>query len=128
VRVLLDTHILIWMLENSSSLSQRIRDLFADFDVELFYSSVSVAEIAIKHKAHPEQMPLSGEEASEAFSMLGCNVLDFSSHHAATLDSLPLLHRDPFDRMLLAQAKAVGAKIISHDNRFPAYGDFVIEA
>jgi len=128
VRILLDTHILIWMLENSSFLSQRIRDLFADLNVELNYSSVSVAEIAVKHKIHPEQMPLSGEEAAKAFSMLGCSALNFDLHHAAAMDNLPLLHRDPFDRMLLAQAKAEGMKVVSHDNRFPSYGDFVIEA
>ena len=48
------------------------------------------------------------------------------SSHAEVMDDLPLLHRDPFDRMLLAQAKSEGMSLLSHDSRFPAYGDFVI--
>ena len=51
---------------------------------------------------------------------------DYSYERDREMDDLPLLHRDPFDRMLLAQAKAEGFKIVSHDNRFLAYGDFVI--
>ena len=92
----------------------------------MYYSSVSIAEISIKHKVHPEDMALSGGEAAEVIPELGCMTLDLKPKHAATLDRLPLHHRDPFDRMLLAQAKEEGMKLMSHDNRFPAYGDFVI--
>ena len=126
MKILLDTHILIWMLQDSPFLSREVRELFAVPETEMYYSSVSIAEISIKHKVHPEEMVLSGEEAAEVMPRLGCMALDFKSKHAAVLDHLPLLHRDPFDRMLLAQAKAEGIKLLSHDNRFPAYGDFVI--
>ncbi len=126
MKILLDTHILIWMLQDSPFLSREVRELFAVPETEMYYSSVSIAEISIKHKVHPEEMALSGEEAAEVMPRLGCMALDFKSKHAAVLDHLPLLHRDPFDRMLLAQAKAEGIKLLSHDNRFPAYGDFVI--
>ena len=126
VKILVDTHILIWMLQDSPCLSRRARDVFEDPDTELYYSSVSIAEISIKHKVHPEEMPLTGDEAVELMPMLACTSLDFKARHAATLDVLPLLHRDPFDRMLLAQAKAEGMLMLSHDRRFPQYGDFVI--
>jgi len=126
VKILLDTHILIWMLKDSPFLSRDVRELFEAPETELYYSSVSIAEIAIKHKVHPEEMVLSGDEAAEVMPELGCMTMDFKAKHAAALDGLPLHHRDPFDRMLLAQAKAEGMKLLSHDNRFPAYGDFVI--
>ena len=126
VKILLDTHILIWMLKDSPLLSREVRELFATPETEMYYSSVSIAEISIKHTVHPEEMVLSGDEAAEVMPKLGCMALDFKPRHAAALDGLPLHHRDPFDRMLLAQAKVEGMKLLSHDNRFPAYGDFVI--
>lgn len=126
MKILLDTHILIWMLMDSPSLTREVRELLAAPETEIDYSSVSIAEISIKHKVHPEEMALSGVEADESMPELGCTALDFNPNHAATLDCLALHHRDPFDRMLISQAKAEGMKLLSHDNRFPAYGDFVI--
>ena len=126
MKVLLDTHILIWMLQDSPSLSNDAREILAAQETEMYYSSVSVAEISIKHSVHSEGMVLSGIEANDVFPKLGCNSLCFTPKHAAMLDSLPLLHRDPFDRMLIAQAKAEGMKIMSHDRHFPQYGDIVI--
>ena len=71
-------------------------------------------------------MPVSASEVKEAFVANGYVELPFVSSHAGAMDDLPMLHRDPFDRMILAQAKDEGMKLLSHDNRFPAYGDFVI--
>lgn len=127
MKVLLDTHVLIWMLQDSPFLSNDARVLLAAYDTEMYFSSVSVAEISIKHSVHPNEMVLSGLEAKAVLPQLGCKSLNFTPEHAATLDSLPLLHRDPFDRMLIAQAKAEGMKIMSHDRQFPQYGDFVIQ-
>ena len=126
MNILLDTHVLIWMLQDSPSLSEDAREMLASYETKMYFSSVSVAEISIKHSVHPEGMVLSGIETSDVLPKLGCGALDFTPKHAAMLDSLPLLHRDPFDRMLIAQAKAEGMKIMSHDLQFPQYGDFVI--
>ena len=126
MRVLLDTHILIWMLQDSPALSSDAREILAAYETEMYFSSVSVAEISIKHSVHPEEMVLNGIEANDVFPKLYCKSLDFTPKHAAMLDSLPLHHRDPFDRMLIAQAKAEGMRIMSHDRHFPQYGDFVI--
>ena len=126
MRVLLDTHVLIWMLQDSPSLSEDAREILAACETELYFSSVSVAEISIKYSVHPEGMILNGIEASDVLPKLSCVALDFTPKHAAMLDSLPLHHRDPFDRMLIAQAKAEGMRIMSHDRQFPQYGDFVI--
>ena len=126
MNILLDTHVLIWMLQDSPALSEDAREILASYETKMYVSSVSVAEISIKHSVHPEGMVLSGIETSDVLPKLGCGALDFTPKHAAMLDSLPLLHRDPFDRMLIAQAKAEGMKIMSHDLQFPQYGDFVI--
>ena len=126
MNILLDTHVLIWMLQDSPFLSEDAREILASYETKMYVSSVSVAEISIKHSVHPEGMVLSGIETSDVLPKLGCGALDFTPKHAAMLDSLPLLHRDPFDRMLIAQAKAEGMKIMSHDLQFPQYGDFVI--
>ena len=100
--------------------------MFADIETDLYYSSVSIAEISVKHRVHPEEMPITGVEAVGFMSKLVCAPLDFKAQHASTMDALPLYHRDPFDRMLIAQAKAEGMKLLSHDRQFPQYGDFVI--
>ena len=71
-------------------------------------------------------MSVDAAQARAAFLAAGYGELLFEAAHAEGRDSLPLLHRDPFDRILLAQAQAERMKILLHDNRFPAYGDYVI--
>ena len=126
MRVILDTHIMIWAIQGTSRLSQSVRDIINDDNNDVYFSTVSLIEISIKRKAHPEDMPFDAREARKLFVENGYEELPIDSSHAEAMDDLPLLHRDPFDRMLLAQAKAKGMKVVSHDNRFPAYGDFVI--
>ena len=126
MRVILDTHIMIWAIQGSPRLSQSVRDIINDDNNDVYFSTVSLIEISIKRKAHPEDMPFDAREARKLFVENGYEELPIDSLHAEAMDDLPLLHRDPFDRMLLAQAKAEGMKVVSHDNRFPAYGDFVI--
>ena len=126
MRVLLDTHILLWMIGESRSLSASARRVLADETNELFFSPISIAEVAIKRQKNVELMPLSPDDVRFGAEECGVREMTFDSRHAVALMNLPLHHRDPFDRMLLAQAKGSGMKIMSHDDRFPAYGDFVI--
>ena len=126
MRVLIDTHIALWAMANDSRLSMAARNIIEDEDNELFFSALSLCEISLKHKVHPDQMPVDAHDAKAAFVAVGYIELLFDSSHAEAMDELPMFHRDPFDRMLLAQAKAENMKLLSHDNRFPPYGDFVI--
>ena len=126
MRVLLDTHIMLWSMCADHRLSSEARAVIEDEGNELYFSSVSLCEISIKRKIHPGQMPVCASEARKAFVANGYGELPFEASHAEAMDALPLLHRDPFDRMILAQAKAEGMKVLSHDNRFLGYGDFVI--
>ena len=126
MKVLLDTHIMLWAMTGDPRLSKIAREVIEDMRNELYFSVASLCEISLKHRIHEDQMPVSAREAKEAFVTNGYVELPFGSSHAGAMDDLPMLHRDPFDRMILAQAKGEGMKLLSHDNRFPAYGDFVI--
>ena len=126
MRVLLDTHIMLWSMCGDPRLSSAARAVIEDENNELYFSSASLCEISLKRKIHPEQMPVCAREARKAFISNGYGELPFEAFHAEAMDNLPMLHRDPFDRMILAQAKAEGMKVLSHDNRFPGYGNFVI--
>ena len=126
MKILLDTHVLLWMLEDAPQLTNRARQLIDDKDNELCFSSISIAEIAIKHQRNPKLMIPTPNEVRRFAIASDIGELNFTSAHAISLADLPLHHRDPFDRMLLAQAMASGMKILSHDDHFPAYGDFVV--
>ena len=128
MRVLLDTHIMLRAMTNDPRMSKTARAIIEDEQNEVYFSVVSLCEISLKRTAHPDRMSVDAAGAREAFLAAGYGELPFLSSHAEAMDRLPLLHRDPFDRMLLAQAKAEGMRLLSHDSRFPAYGDFVIEA
>ena len=124
--VLLDTHILLWMIGESRSLSDLAMRILADETNELFFSSISIAEVAIKHQKNAALMPLSPDEVRRCAEECGIRELAFDSEHAVALGTLPQLHHDPFDRMLIVQSKTEGMKLMSHDRQFPQYGDFVI--
>ena len=126
MKVLLDTHVLLWMIGESRSLPDLAMRILSDETNELFFSSISIAEVAIKHQKNAVLMPLSSDDVRFCAEECGVRELAFDSRHAAALSSLPLLHRDPFDRMLLSQANAERMKLMSHDRQFPQYGDFVI--
>ena len=124
--LLLDTHVLLWALADSPLLSAKARKLVGDPANECFFSSVSLAEIAIKHRKHPDDMVLSAGEARAAFLAAGFLELPFSARHAEAMDDLPPHHADPFDRMLLAQTAAEGRKFVSHDDNAALYGEIAL--
>ena len=126
MKLLLDTHILLWLVTDSPKLSSKARALIEDIDNECLFSPVSIAEISLKHMKHSDLLSFDGEAARSEFIDVGISEIPFTSTDAAGSDSLELFHNDPFDRMLLAQAKSEGIMIVSHDRQFPQYGDFVI--
>ena len=90
------------------------------------FSPVSVSAISLKHRKHPDRLSFGGEAARSEFIAVGIGELPLTAANAAGSDSLELFQDNPFDRMLLAQAKCERIKIMSHDRQFPQYGDFVI--
>jgi len=124
MRILFDTHALIWFLTDSPRLSQKARGLLSDS--ELFFSPVSILEIAIKHSLKPEIMPCSPDEVRSDAETSLIKELPFVSAHAQKIGELPWIHRDPFDRMLIAQGWCEGIYLLSHDEHVIQYGDGVI--
>jgi PIN domain nuclease of toxin-antitoxin system len=121
VRILLDTHLLLWALAAPSRLPARARKLIAESEVNV--SAASIWEISIKTalgklKADPREVLAALEPA-------GFMPLPVSGEHAARLVELPPIHRDPFDRMLVAQAKAEPMQLLTNDSVLGRYGDIV---
>ena len=125
MRILFDTHTLIWFLSDDRKLSESVRKLFSDPANEFFFSSVSILEIAIKHSLKPELMRCKPEEVRTDAVASNLREVAFDSRSAERVGALPWLHRDPFDRMLVAQAQIEGMKLLSHDDAVIGYGDCV---
>jgi PIN domain nuclease of toxin-antitoxin system len=93
-------------------------------------SAASVWEIALKHalgRGGPNAMPISGREAVTYFVEAGYALLPISPEHAASVEALPALHADPFDRMLIAQASAEPMRLLTHDAALIGYGEMVLK-
>jgi PIN domain nuclease of toxin-antitoxin system len=122
MRFLLDTHTLLWAFTASSSLSTRARRLIEDGSNEILVSAVSAWEIATKVRLG--KLP-TGEELISDFSFylkqLGVEALPISMEHALRAGRLPGEHRDPFDRMLIAQSQTEDIPILSNDRIFDEY-------
>ena len=120
---LLDTHALIWFIEGDDQLSAHARRLMEDEVNELFISVASLWELAIKVSIGKLHLAQSFETLFP--SQLETNsieILSISVDHLKEVSGLPFHHRDPFDRLMIAQAKAEGIPIISVDAAFDAYG------
>ncbi len=129
MKVLLDTHIAVWVILDSPRLSPRAHDLIAAPATEVYVSAVSLWEIAIKHalnRAGPNAMPISATEARAWFEASNFQSLPVTDAHAVAVDTLPPHHGDPFDRLLIAQARTEPMRLISHDAAMTAYGDLVV--
>lgn len=129
MKLLLDTHILLWAVADPSRLSQRATDMLLDPSNMCISSAACVWEIAIKHARNagrPDDMPISGNTAILLAESAGFDVLHITPEHAAFVGDLPHFHRDPFDRLLIAQAKLEDHVLLTHDKTLAAYGDFVM--
>jgi PIN domain nuclease of toxin-antitoxin system len=123
MRLLLDTHIFLWWLSDDSRLGPNERIAISDGGNEIFVSAMSFAEIAIKRSLGKLEAP------SELFATLaheGFEELPLLARHAVALESLPWHHRDPFDRMLVAQAITENLTLVTHDDRIVEYGVAVL--
>jgi PIN domain nuclease of toxin-antitoxin system len=130
LRLLLDTHIILWRLtDDNKRLSKRAMRLIDEDAVSINVSAVSVWEIAIKwaqRKGRVNDMPTSAHDFLAALERAMIKPMPIQPLHAAAVEDLPLLHADPFDRLLLATAKHEGMTLLTHDNKLADYGDFVL--
>jgi PIN domain nuclease of toxin-antitoxin system len=122
MNLLLDTHALIWFAENSPTLSKPAREALEDAENDLHYSVASIWEIAIKASLGKLKIrvPLDPDFRKQ-LEESGFAALSIEYAHAASVLALPWHHRDPFDRLLVAQALREQMLLVSHDRQLDAY-------
>ena len=126
MRLLLDTHIALWALTDDPRLSRQARTLIEAPTNQVAVSTASVWEISIKHALGRGDMPVSGAAALDWFRQAGYDLLAITPEHAAAVERLPDHHRDPFDRLLIAQAATEPMRLLTHDPLVVRYGGDVI--
>jgi len=119
---LLDTHALIWFLEGNKQIPLGLQTLIRDPEEHIFVSLISFWEMAIKIQLGKLQLPESLEEMLADTVRVKIAILPLRPEHILALQSLPLHHRDPFDRILLAQSQSESLTLISRDAALDAYG------
>ena len=119
IRLLLDTHALLWWLAGDEALSPDAHDAIADPDHLPLVSAASIWEVAIKRSLGKLSIEADLLDAVEAE---GFEWLPVAPRHAWRTSVLPHRHRDPFDRLLVAQALSEGVPVVTRDQRFAAYG------
>lgn len=126
---LADTHILIWAITDSPKLSEKAREILLSENNNIYYSFSNVWEIAIKHSLHKSNITFSSQRFEEMCKLAGYSFLETRCNHAFMVETLkyadnaPREHRDPFDRLLLAQAKAENMLFLTHDELIPYYNE-----
>jgi PIN domain nuclease of toxin-antitoxin system len=121
MKLLLDTHALLWWLADDKLLGRQARELVEDPGNDILISVVSLWEIAVKTRIGKLQADI--KEITDAVQQEGFALLDIGIAHLRTLGALPMHHRDPFDHLLIAQAIAEDATFMSEDRnaaRYPA--------
>ncbi len=123
MRVLLDTHAFLWWVVADSRLSDRAGEIIGAEDNDVFFSVASGWEIAIKSRLGRLRVPDDFERfMTDQLQLNNFRVLPIELAHALHVRSLPDHHRDPFDRMLVAQSRIEGLPIVSRDRRLEPYG------
>jgi PIN domain nuclease of toxin-antitoxin system len=121
VKLLLDTHLLLWAAGQPERLSTPARKLLSDPRHELLFSAASLWEIAIKNTLGRQDFRVEPRLLRQGLIDNGYVELPITSQHAVNIDSLPSLHKDPFDRLLLAQALSEGITLVTSDPQLARY-------
>ena len=126
MKLLLDTHLLIWVLTGDVRLPNEAYTMIFHPYNDNYFSVISVWEVAIKHIARPNNITFTGTKFAERCREAGFKPLAINDYYVAALetrhrpeDAPP--HKDPFDRMLIAQAKSEGMFFLTHDRMLPYY-------
>ena len=122
MRLLLDTHIFLWVVEDSENLGLEVRRFLESAD-EVFVSAASIWEIAIKARLGKIDAP---DSIVDAIGACGFVELPVFARHGVKVSSLPLIHRDPFDRLLVAQAMVEPMRLVTADAHLKAYSELVV--
>jgi PIN domain nuclease of toxin-antitoxin system len=115
MKLLLDTHVVLWAAGQPEKLSESARTLLTSPENGLFFSAASIWEIVIKRGLGREDFKVDPARLKKMLVTHGYTELPVTAEHALKVETLPLLHKDPFDRLLLAQARAEGMLLLTVD-------------
>jgi PIN domain nuclease of toxin-antitoxin system len=121
VKFLLDTHLLLWIAGDPERLSEEMQRELNDSDNEFVFSAASLWEISIKSALGREDFRVNPRLLRQGLLDNGYVELPITSEHAVSIDALPRLHKDPFDRILLAQALKEGLTLLTADEQLARY-------
>jgi PIN domain nuclease of toxin-antitoxin system len=125
MRLLLDSHVALWWLSDPSKLTAEARSAIASIDNEVYLSSASLWELHLKAAKGKLKHPLT---LAEALAEQDISELKISWKHAELTRSLPPIHHDPFDRLLIAQAQEEGLTLVTRDELIPQYNVSILRA
>ncbi|WGM37754.1 type II toxin-antitoxin system VapC family toxin [Caulobacter sp. NIBR1757] len=121
MKLLLDTHVLIWAARAPELLSPLVQNLLADRKNELLVSAVVAYEIELKRDRDRDIAALPAQ-LTPILQQMDMNWLPLTDRHAVLAGRLPRIHRDPFDRFMIAQARIEDATLVTRDRKIPSYG------
>ena len=122
MKVLLDTHTFLFAFDRPEALGARARAALLDPSIERYVSTISLWEIAIKVRIGKLQLPTHRSYYTAQLEFLNATILPVTLDHSLEIFQLPLHHRDPFDRLLIAQARAEDLTLVTRDRTMTAYG------
>jgi PIN domain nuclease of toxin-antitoxin system len=125
VRLLIDTHLLLWAVGSSRRLPDEARSVILDAANEVFFSAASVWEVAIKSSLRRRDFNVNPTMLLRALARSGFSELPVTAAHAARVATLPTIHRDPFDRLLVAQSLTEPMTLLTNDAALVGYGPMV---
>lgn len=125
MNLLLDTHLLLWAASEPKRLSAKARTLLLDPANHLVFSSASLWEISIKNGLERADFNVDPRRLWRMLLVNGYRELPIISEHTVAVNDLPPLHKDPFDRILVAQARVEGLTLLTADKAVAKYGDGV---
>lgn len=128
MKILLDTHILLWALSNDVRLPEKARKLIENENNEIYYSIISLWEIEIKHLTHPDAMTISAKKIAGYCVQSGFQKITIEESHIYAMTDLKREedappHKDPFDRILICQASTENMIFVTHDSLIGGYSE-----
>ncbi|PKO78252.1 MAG: PIN domain nuclease [Betaproteobacteria bacterium HGW-Betaproteobacteria-15] len=126
MKVLLDTHILLWAAADSASLSEKAREILLSGSAELHFSAASIWEVAIKMGLGRPDFAVDPRQLRRGLLSNGYLELPITGEHAVEVSELEDLHKDPFDRILIAQAKVEGMQLVTADKLVAKYSGNIL--
>lgn len=126
MKILLDTHIIIWVLMDSPKLSPKARELILDRGNEIYFSVISLWEIETKRLSKPDKMPFTARDISDYCKRAGYKLIQLKEESIYKLSELTRpenepVHKDPFDRMLICQAMTENMNLFTHNSLIKGY-------